>query len=64
MHKCQKCNGFMYFIILRDIYAIPPAYSNALKCINCGDIVDGVILYNRCKTRRRRKKLERQKKRR
>lgn len=58
-YKCQrkaehseiKCDGLMGYVILIEhsghlTYSVP-----ALKCVRCGDIIDGKILYNRLRSK-------------
>ena len=44
--KCPKCKGLMYLERLSDYFLIFYAW----KCVNCGAIMDHMILRNRRKS--------------
>ena len=41
--QCQRCNGQMVNVRLSDFFMM----INALKCVQCGEIIDKLILENR-----------------
>ena len=43
---CPRCNGLLIGIGLFDYFGIA-RYEYAHKCVNCGEILDSVILENR-----------------
>ncbi len=40
---CHRCNGQMRFVTIADFFT----KFDAFKCIQCGEVVDKVILENR-----------------
>jgi len=49
MHACQRCNGLTRVEQVWD--SVMALYTPTRICINCGDVVDRVILQNRAAQR-------------
>lgn len=43
MMRCPRCHGLMYF----EKFLNKLEFFNGWRCINCGEIVDSVIMENR-----------------
>lgn len=52
-HSEIKCNGLMEWSTISEVGEHVVEVLPCLRCVRCGDIVDGKILYNRLRSKNR-----------
>jgi len=57
--QCARCAGLLVSIILYDVEAFLENYEESQQCVNCGNIQDPVVLWNRIAPKQQKAKVRR-----